>query len=203
MRRRDFMTLLAAAAAWPVAAEAQPGSPMPRVGVLFPGSKSDPNVDKRQATLVNALQALGWTDGQNIRIVDRRSENDIDLMQAFAKELVSLKPAAIFAVTTQVVAAIQRETRDIPIVFVAVTDPVASGFVASLAHPGGNITGFSNFEPTLVGKYIEILKEITPGTTTVAVMFNPDNIATRLNVMGPVYAAAARYHAVDIVSAPV
>ncbi len=134
MRRRDFMTLLAAAAAWPVAAEAQPGSPMPRVGVLFPGSKSDPNVDKRQATLVNALQALGWTDGQNIRIVDRRSENDIDLMQAFAKELVSLKPAAIFAVTTQVVAAIQRETRDIPIVFVAVTDPVASGFVAGASR---------------------------------------------------------------------
>jgi hypothetical protein len=87
---------------------------MPRVGVLFPGSKSDPNLDQRQAALVNALQALGWTGGQNIRIVDRRSENDINLMQAFVKELVSLKPAAIFAVTTQVVAAFQRETRDIP-----------------------------------------------------------------------------------------
>ena len=124
-------------------------------------------------------------------------------MQALAKEIVSLKPDIILAVNTLVVAAFQRETKNIPIVFVAVTDPVASGFVASLSHPGGNITGFANFEPTLVGKYIEILKEISPGMTTVSDMFNPDANPANLLSAYPILEATARYHAVELVPAPV
>jgi putative ABC transport system substrate-binding protein len=118
-------------------------------------------------------------------------------------EVVGLKPDAIFAVNTLTVAELQHETRTIPIVFSSVTDPVASGFVTSLAHPGGNITGFTNFEPTMVGKHIEILKEIMPGMTAVVDMFNPDNNTAHLSSVYPVLQAAARQQALEFVGAPV
>jgi putative ABC transport system substrate-binding protein len=123
-------------------------------------------------------------------------------MEAFAKELLSLKPDVILAHTARVVAEFQRKTKNIPVVFVSVTDPVASGFVASMSHPGGNITGFSNFEPTLVSKHIEILKEILPGMTAVSEMFYPDN-PDRHAITHPILEAAAQYHGVELISAPV
>jgi putative ABC transport system substrate-binding protein len=147
-----------AAAAWPMTARAEQGSRIPRLGVLRVLSGDNQRRLTAQATFTKALQELGWTDGSNIQIDYRRAEpNDGEQIGAFAKELLSLKPDVILAHTALAVAAFQRETKDIPIVFITVNDPVLSGFVANLSHPGGNITGFSNFEPALVGKYIEIL----------------------------------------------
>jgi putative ABC transport system substrate-binding protein len=203
MRRREFVTLLGgAAAAWPLAAtQAQQSARMARIAVLFAARKD--MAAEYVETFTKSLLELGWVDGQNIKIDYRFAENDVEKARAFAKELVDLKPDVILAINTVVVAAFRRETKTIPIVFVAVTDPVASGFVASLSHPGGNITGFSNYEPTLVAKHIEILKEISPGMTTLLDMFNPDVNLAHLASVYPVLEAAARYHAVELVAAPV
>jgi putative ABC transport system substrate-binding protein len=140
----------------------------------------------------DALRQLGWSEGDNLQIEQRWAANDAAQVDVLATELVSLKPDVILAINTLVVAALQHDTKTIPIVFVSVTDPVASGFVASLSHPGGNVTGFSNFEPTLVGKHIEILKEIAPGMTAVSDMFNPDNNPAHLPSVYPILEAAAR-----------
>jgi putative ABC transport system substrate-binding protein len=200
--RREFITLIGgAAAAWPLGARAQQGTRVRRLGVLFAGSKNQFN--ERREDFLNALRQLGWAEGNNIQIDYRWTDDDIAQTQAFARELVSLKPDAILAQTTPVVSALRRETRNIPIVFVAVTDPVASGFVASLARPGGNITGFSNFEPTLVGKHIEILKEISPGMTAVLDMFNPDANVPRSIIIRPLLEEAARYQGIEFIPAPV
>jgi putative tryptophan/tyrosine transport system substrate-binding protein len=183
-----------------MAVRAQQGARMPRIGVLVGGERAN-SVDVPVFT--KALQDVGWIGGTNIQIDYRWAENDVGQMQALATEIVSLKPDVILAVNTAVVAAFQRQTKNISIVFVAVTDPVASGFVASLSHPGGNITGFSNFEPTLAGKYIEILKEISPGMTAVSDMFNPDANPANLTSVYPILEASARHHAVELISAPV
>ena len=171
MRRREFVTLLGgAAAAWPLAAtRAQQGARMPRIGVLFTGGAGKDTAGKYIETFTKSLLELGWVDGKNIKIDYRFADYDVAQAQVLARELINLKPDVILAINTLVVAAFQHETKSIPIVFVAVTDPVASGFVASLSHPGGNITGFSNFDPTLIAKHIEILKQISPGMTTVLV----------------------------------
>jgi putative ABC transport system substrate-binding protein len=204
MRRREFIALAGAtAASLPLAARAQQGARMPRIGVLFSARAGKDTADKFIETFTKSLLQLGRIDGQNIKIDYRFAGNEVAQAQALARELINLKPDVILAVNTLVVAAFQHETKSIPIVFVAVTDPVASGFVASLSHPGGNITGFSNFEPTLVGKHIEILKEISPGITTVVDMFNPDANLAYLASVYPVVDAAARYHAVEHVAAPV
>jgi putative ABC transport system substrate-binding protein len=200
MKRREFITLVGGAASLPLAARAQQGNRMPRVCML---GVDGPMASVARATFKKALQELGWTDGSNIRIDDRAlPANDIDQMRASAKELVSLNPDAILVGGARSVAALQHETKSIPIVFVAVTDPVASGLVASLSHPGGNITGFSNFEPTLVGKQLEILKEIMPGITAVSDMFYADNL-DRFRITHPLLEAAARYYAVELMTAPV
>ena len=203
MQRREFITLLGGAAvALPLAAtRAQQGARMHRIGVLFSARKD--TTSQFVETFTKSLFELGWIDGQNIKIDYRFAENDVEKARTFAKELVELKPDVTLAINTLVVAAFQHETKSIPIVFVAVTDPVASGFVASLSPPGGNITGFSNFEPTLVAKHIEILKEISPGMTVVLDMFNPDINLAYLASVYPVVEAAARYHAVEHVAAPV
>ena len=202
MKRRDFITLVGgAAAAWPLKAQAQQPERMPQLGVLVQGQKGQ--VLGAWEAFTDALRQLGWSDGNNIQIVDRWAANDAAQVHVLATELVSLKPDIIFAVNTLVVAALQHETGAIPIVFVSVTDPVASGFVASLSHPGGNITGFSNFEPTLVGKHIEILKEIAPGITAASDMFNPDTNPAHLSSIYPALEAAARHHAVELIPAPV
>jgi len=176
---------------------------MPRVGVLRVIPGDNPQPESPQATFKKALQALGWTDGSNIRIDYRRAEpKDVAQIEIFAKELLSLNPDVILAHTSRAVAEFQRATKEIPIVFVSVNDPVVSGFVTNLSHPGGNITGFSNFEPTLVGKYIEILKEILPGMSAVSEMYYPDN-TDRFRITHPILEAAARYHGVELIPAPV
>ena len=201
MRRREFIGLVVAAAAWPMAVRAQQGIRMPRLAVLHQGRKG--GLLGSWEAFTDALRQLGWSDGNNIQIDQRWAANDVAQVHVLATELVSLKPDIIFAVNTLVVAALQHETRTIPIVFVSVTDPVASGFVASLSRPGGNITGFSNFEPTLVGKYIEILKEIAPGMAAASDMFNPDTNPAHLSSVHPVLEEAARHYAVELIPAPV
>jgi putative ABC transport system substrate-binding protein len=174
MKRRDFITLLGGAiVACPLMVKAQQVGRTRRIGVFFGSAQGDRQAELELALLKNTLQELGWTEGRNILIEVRWAAADVDRIQAFARELVSLQPDLILAHTTPVVAALQRETKTIPIVFVVVADPVGSGFVTSLPHPGGNITGFINIESSLSGKWIETLKEILPGVTHAALMFNP------------------------------
>jgi putative ABC transport system substrate-binding protein len=200
MRRRHFIGLLGGAAAWPFAVRAQQG--MRRIGVLLGNAEDDPQTVAGLAAFTKALQELGWTDGRNLRIDYRWAAADVDRMQAFAKELVGLQPDLIVGQTTPVVAALQRETRTIPIVFVIVSDPVGSGFVASLPRPGGNITGFINIESSLSGKWIEMLKDIVPLVTRAALMFNPDTAPYFAYYLQP-FEAAARSDAIEPIAAPV
>jgi putative ABC transport system substrate-binding protein len=175
MRRRDFITLLGgAAAAWPVAARAQQGDRLRRIGVLIPYDENDLEGTRRYSAFMQALAGLGWTDGRNMRTDLRWAGGDINRIRALAQELVSLQPDIIVTSFTLATAALQRETRTIPIVFANVADPVASSIVASLNQPGGNITGFATFEATLGGKWLELLSEIAPGLKRAAIMFNPD-----------------------------
>jgi len=201
MKRREFITLIGGAAAWPLAARAQQGIGKRRLGVLWQGQKNQ--VLGAWEAFTDALRLLGWSEGNDLQIDQRWAANDAAQVKVLATELVSLKPDVILAINTLVVAALQHETKSIPVVFVSVTDPVASGLVASLSHPGGNITGFSNFEPTLAGKHIEILKEIMPGVTAVSDMFNPDMNPAHLSSVYPILEAAARHDGVELVPAPV
>jgi ABC-type uncharacterized transport system substrate-binding protein len=186
IRRREFITLLGgaatlavpprrpAAAAWPLAASAQQGDRMRRIGVLLPGDENDPVWKPRLSAFTQALAGLGWTDGRNVRIDLRWGGGDINRIRALAQELVSLQSDVIVADSTPATAALQHETRTISIVFSNVSDPVASGIVARLDRPSGNITGFGNWEASLGGKWLELLSEIASGLKRVAVMFNPD-----------------------------
>ena len=160
MRRRDFIVGLGSAAAWSAAARAQQPSQMRRIGVLMAGDENDPWWKARVSAFTQALAGLGWTDGRNLRIDFRWSGGDLSRMQVSAKELVGLQPDIILALGARVTAALQRETRTIPIVFTSVSDPVASGIVLRLDRPSGNITGIANFEGSLGGKWLELLSEI-------------------------------------------
>src|SRR5260370_321413 len=174
IRRRELITLLGGTAAWPLAARGQQRERMRRIGVLMRWSESDPQFRSWIDAFVQGLAQLGWADGHNVQINVRWASGDVGRMRAFAKELVEFQPDVILGGTTPVTAALQRETRTIPIVFVVVADPVGPGFVAGLPRPGGNITGFLNAEAAMGGKWLEILKEIAPRLTRVAIMFNPD-----------------------------
>jgi putative ABC transport system substrate-binding protein len=174
MKRRNFITLLGGAAAWPLAARAQQGDRVRRISVLMPRDENDPAAKTSVSAFTQALASLGWTDGRNARIDLRWAGADINRIRALAQELVSLKPDIIFTSGTAAPAVLQRETRTIPIVFANVADPVASGIVARLDRPSGNITGFAGFEATLGGKWLELLSEIAPGLKRAAIMFNPD-----------------------------
>ena len=175
MKRRDFITVLGGVVAWPVTARGQHQSErLRRIGVLMGYAEDDPEAQSRLAAFVQALAALGWTEGRNLRTDIRWSAGDVTRASMFAKELVALQPEVILSNTTPVTAALQRETRIVPIVFLVVSDPIGSGFVETLAQPGGNITGFINLEASLVEKWLELLKEIAPSVTRVAVMFNPE-----------------------------
>ena len=172
MRRRDFIAGLGAAA-WPLAAWAQ--QVVRRVGVLHPLDENDPIAKTFVSVFTQALVGLGWTDGRNVRMDFRWAAGDTNRIQALAQELVGLQPDIIVTVSTQATVALQRETRTIPIVFVGGADPVASGIVARLDRPSGNITGFATFfEASLGGKWLELLSEIAPGLKRAAIMFNPD-----------------------------
>jgi putative ABC transport system substrate-binding protein len=174
VRRRDFITLLGGAAAWPIAARAQQGERMRQIGILMGWSENDPEQRLKVDAVIRGLARLGWVEGRNIRFDVRWTDGDVARAPALAKELVARQPDVIVTGTTHATAALQRETRTIPIVFAAVSDPVGAGFAASLARPGGNITGFIDQEASLVGKQAELLKEIAPRLTKVAIMFNPD-----------------------------
>ena len=164
LRRREFIVGLGGAAAWPLAARAQQGNRVRRIGVLMPGDENDPDGKRRYSAFTQALADLGWTDGRNVRIDLRYAGGDANRMPALAQELVGLQPDIILASGGTVTVALQRETpRTIPIVFVNVGDAVASGIVARLDRPSGNITGFATLEASLGGKWLELLSEIAPG----------------------------------------
>jgi putative ABC transport system substrate-binding protein len=203
MRRREIITLLGGAAAgWPLSALGQPAGTR-RVGVLLAFDESDPRPQAWLTAFTQGLAELGWTTGRNLQTDIRWAGNDVDLMRKFAKELVASKPNVILAFGTPVTAALQRETRNIPIVFAIVSDPVGDGFVASLAHPGGNITGFHNSEASIGGKWFELLAQIVPGLKRVAMIFNPDTAPGHGKYYMPDFEAAARSSQVTPVSAAV
>jgi putative ABC transport system substrate-binding protein len=173
MQRREFVTLLCCATAWPLAARAQQTDGVRRIGVLMPPAATDPQAQLQVTTFVRQLQELGWAEGRDLRIDYRWAAGDAERMQASAKELVALQPHVILARSTPVTAALLRQTSTIPIVFTLVSDPVGERFVESLARPGGNVTGFTNVEFSLTGKWLELLKEVAPSTKRVAFIFNP------------------------------
>ena len=163
MKRREFIAALGGAAAWPLAARAQQSQRIRRVGVLMAVAESDADVRSGVAIFEQSLQELGWTDGRNLRIDYRWGDADAARIQALAKELVALQPDVLVAHSTPSAKGLLQATHSIPIVFLTVTDPLGQGLVASLSHPGGNITGFSVFEFSLGTKWVEVLKQIAPG----------------------------------------
>ncbi|MFL6799913.1 MAG: ABC transporter substrate-binding protein [Xanthobacteraceae bacterium] len=174
-KRREAMTLLGGAtAAWSLSAGAQQGERVRRIGLLYGGSEADTQAQAGVAAFLNGLRELGWVPGQNIAIEQRFAGGDGERMRVLARELIDLRPELVVAQTTPAVAALQVESRTIPIVFVVVSDPVGSGFVESLAQPRGNITGFVNLEGTLGSKWIELLKETIPRIAHAGIIFNPN-----------------------------
>jgi putative tryptophan/tyrosine transport system substrate-binding protein len=174
MRRREFISLLGCAAAvWPLAARAQQSDRMRRVGVLMYLAADDPDSPTRVAAFAKGLQELGWIDGRNIRIDYRWGGGDLDRVRRHAAELVALAPDVILVSSGSALAALQNATRSVPIVFVNVTDPVGGGYVASLARPGANITGFTLFEYGMSAKWLELLKQMAPAMTRAAVIRDP------------------------------
>ena len=161
MRRREFITLLGGAAAWPIPMRAQQPERMRSIGVLVGVAEDDANMIARLTALRQGLARRGWSEGRNIRI-DYRYAPAGARVQALANELVALQPDVILAHTVTVAAALQKESRTIPIVFVSLSDPIGSGFIDSLARPGGNLTGLTTFEPSIAGKWLSMLKEVTP-----------------------------------------
>ena len=203
MRRREFITLIGAAAAWPLAAHAQQPGGMRRIGVLMGYAESDREGQAFVAAFREGLQKLGWTEGRNIRIETRwAAPADAESRQRFAKELVALQPDVILAANTPTTAAMLQQTRTIPIIFASVSDPVGSGFVASFPRPGGNITGFTNIEPTMAGKWLELLKEIAPRVNRVAFLFNPATAPYAEYYLKSFKTAAASF-AMEAIAAPV
>jgi putative ABC transport system substrate-binding protein len=177
VRRRELIALLGGAAAFvtlPLAARAQRAGPVRRLGMLLAVREDDPQGQARVTAFLQALTDLGWTEGRNLTIEWRWTGGDIVRLRESAAELVRLAPDVIFAQSTPSVAALKQATTTIPVVFAVVNDPVAQGFIASMAHPGGNITGFSFLEYSMVGKSLEMLKQVAPGLVHVAIMFNPD-----------------------------
>ncbi len=180
-KRREFITLLGGAVAWPLAARAQQREKVRRIGMLMPYAANDPQVQIRNAAFLQGLQQLGWTVGQNVQIDYRWSGGNMDDTRRYAAELVALAPDLIFAPGSATVRPLQQATRSVPIVFVLVVDPVGSGFVNSLARPGGNATGFTSYDYGIGAKWLEVLKEIAPSVTRAAVIRDPA-IATGLGM---------------------
>jgi putative ABC transport system substrate-binding protein len=193
MRRRAFVTLLGGAAvAWPIAARAQQAERVRRIGVLIGGDESDPDRRSWLAELQKALQKLGWTDGRNIRMDLRWAAADRARAAAHAADLVALSPDALFVDNTFVAEALQKATRTVPIVFAHISNPIGSGFVSGLARPGGNMTGFSDSEPSILAKFAEFTKQMAPGVKRVAIVVSARRTATsRLNIEAIVAAASS------------
>src|SRR6516162_5632206 len=200
MNRRKFITLLGGSAVWPLAARAQQGDRMRRIGVLVPYDENDPVTKHLVSAFTQALADLSWIGGRNVRMDLRWAGNDLNRIQAFARELVGLQPDIILTIGTVATAPVQRETRTIPIVFASANDPVASGIVPRLNRPGGNITGFATNEASLGGKWLELLSEIAPGLKRAAIMFNPDTAP--VSAYMPSLETAARSLKVALIMAP-
>jgi putative tryptophan/tyrosine transport system substrate-binding protein len=180
MNRRNLLSLLGGAAAWPVAARAQQGDRMRRIAVLNSNAEGDPAGQARVAAFLQGLEKLGWTVGRNVRIDYRWGAADAERMRADAAELLELAPDVVLANIARAVATLQQATRTVPVVFTGVTEPVAQGFVQSLAHPGGNMTGFTAMDPPVGPKWLQLLKEVAPRVARVSVMFSPENPGTVL-----------------------
>src|SRR5271169_3858419 len=206
MRRREFIAGLGGAGvsvAWPPAAPAQQPDRVRRIGVLMVFEENDPEGKARFSGFTQGLAELGWTDGRNLRMEVRWAAANVDRMRMFAKELVDLQPDVILATSTPATAALQQATRTIPIVFAGISDPVGAGFVASLPRPGGNMTGFSNMEAAMGGKWLELLTEIAPGIKRAAIMYNPDTAPYGRSYFLPAFEAAARLLKVEPIAATV
>ena len=188
MRRRQFISLLGGAAVWPIAAVAQQGGR--RIGVLMPIAETDPEARVRVEAFRRGLGELGWKEGRNVHIEFRWAADNVRLMRTHAAELVRLAPDVIVALSPPGLAAVQQETGSLPIVFVQVPDPVGGGFVANLAQPGGNTTGFSSFEETISAKWLELLKEFVPQISRVAILRNPAPRSSSQFLMGAIEARA-------------
>jgi putative ABC transport system substrate-binding protein len=189
MRRREFITVLGGAAVWPVSVRAQQPERVRRIGVLLPGAADDVEFQTRVGAFQQGLQQAGWTIGRNVRIDTRWATTDAAEIRRHAAELAALAPDVILAQGTSSVGPLLQATRAVPIVFVIVVDPVGAGFVASLARPGGNATGFMQFEYSLSAKWLELLKDIAPGVTRVAVLRDP-TIASGIGQFGAIQSAA-------------
>jgi putative ABC transport system substrate-binding protein len=191
MRRREFITVAGAAIGWPLAARAQQARKEPLVGALMPFEKGDEEGERRQSAFQNGLEQFGWRNGQNIRIEYRWAGSNRERIRDAAVELVGFRPDVILASSALALAPLQRQTSIIPIVFTNIADPVSSGFVASLAHPGSNITGFSPAEFSIYGKLLGILKEAAPNLRRVAVIMNPEQVP-QAGMLRAIEAAALR-----------
>jgi putative ABC transport system substrate-binding protein len=200
VKRRTFIAELGSAAVWPVVARAQQGDRVRRIGVLAPYDESDPEGKLRYSAFTKALADLGWIDGRNLRMDLRWGGGDINRIRVLAQELVGRQPDIILTNTTPATAAFQRETQTIPIVF-ASAEPVASGIVPRLDRPGKNVTGFATYEPSLGGKWLELLSEIAPGLKRAAIMFNPDTAP--VSAYMPAFETAARSLKVAPIIAPI
>jgi putative ABC transport system substrate-binding protein len=191
MKRRDFIGILGGAAlTWPLVARGQQAGPLRHVGVLMSAVENDAGGLMEAGALRRGLSDLGWVEERNIHLEFRWPGGDIARVEALARELVALKPDALLARSTPTTAALKRETGTIPIVFVAITEPVEQGFVQTLARPGGNITGFTNFESTVGGKWLQLLKEVDPRIVRVAVIYNPETAPFAGLFLSSVQAAA-------------
>jgi len=203
VKRREFITLLGGAASLPLAVRAQQSPQQRRVGVLMETSEGNSDGQTRIAAFRHGLQELGWTEGRSIWIDVRWGGGDVERIAAHAAELVALKPDVLFTFANAQLGPLSRATHTIPIVFVGASDPVGGGYVTSFARPGGNITGFTNFEPAMGGKWLELLKAVAPSVARVATMFNPDTATLRGEFyVKPIESAAAAF-AVGVVTIPV
>jgi putative tryptophan/tyrosine transport system substrate-binding protein len=202
MRRRKFLALLGGAAAWPLAARAETAATPKRVGVLSPFALETVESRRLMEVFVQSLHDLGWADGRNVRVEQRWSTGDNERMQSDARELAGMPADAVLAIGTPAVAMLKREAPRIPIVFVAVSDPVGSGLVDSLPRPGGNITGFINLEGSLAGKWLQLLKGAVPTLTHAGFMFNPES-APYVEYYRRAFEAAAPALAVTPIAMPI
>jgi putative tryptophan/tyrosine transport system substrate-binding protein len=199
VKRREFITILSGVAAWPLAARAEQTR---RIGLLMNSHESDPLYGSYAAAFAQTLQRLGWREGENLHLDVRWSAGDRERISAYTAEVAGMAPDLILASSTVNLTALLQATRTIPIIFVQVSDPVAQGFVSNLSRPGGNITGFTSFEPSIAGKWLDFLKQAVPGLARVAVIFNPDtSLQSKLFV--PVIKTSASSIAVEVVVIPV
>jgi putative ABC transport system substrate-binding protein len=202
MRRREFILALGGVTAWPRVARAEQAGPMRRVGALMSYAESDLEAQDRFATLVAQLGKLGWAEGRNLLIEASWATDDAEKIERFAQRLVAAQPDVIVSSTTPTTAALLKQTRDIPIVFATVVDPVGSGFVASLPRPGGNATGFTNLEGSMAGKWLDLLMEVAPRVKRAAFLYNPATSPFANSYLDPFWLAATSL-AVEPIVAPI